>query len=427
MGFKKIQILFAFTFIQFLAYAQDNLYTSYTTSAKRTELYRKLVTNSINKNLKLPLVDSTEEKYTDAFSALELLKYHSPWVDKKIATIMDSIDSRTRGFKRSFLELIFANYPGTFALQVQRLTQLKTDTKLFAMAAEYMLMFGRDSSTIPHIRKMIDEFPPEDAEDIYLDILRLRLNEYQDSANTYLKQRGFLDIFKRSFLPAETVVFSFQRRDRNYPGLLVIRDGDGNYVKDSDGHVFNIPQLARSIANLPYYITNGNTPQGIFNMHGFDVSKSSFIGPTPNIQLSMPVEMGKRSFFRDSSRIDTGWVFSDYAQLLPLNVRSYLPLYGAYYAGHAGRTEIISHGTTIDPEYYRGQPYYPQTPSQGCLCAREVWNGKRLESDQLKLVNALLSIGGAKGYLVVLELDNKKAPVAFNDVASFIQMAESLK
>lgn len=427
MAFKKIQILLLFLCIQVLAFSQDNLYTSYTTPAKRSELYRRLVQNSINKNLKLPLNDSTEEKYTEAFSALELIKYHSPLVDKKVFTTMDSIDSRTRLFKRSFLELIFANYPGTYAESVKRLTFQNADTKLFAMASEYLLQFARDSSTVPHIKKMIGSFPPEDATDIYLEILRLRLNEFEDTANTYLKQRGFLDIFKKTFLPGETVVYSFQRRDRNYPGLLVIRDMDGNYVKDSDGNIFNIPQLARSITNLPYYITNGNTPQGIFNMHGFDVSKSSFIGPTPNIQLSMPVEMGKKSFFRDSSRTDTGWVFSDYSQLLPLNVRSYLPLYGSYYAGQAGRTEIISHGTTIDPEYYRGQPYYPQTPSQGCLCTKEVWNGKRLDSDQLKLVNALLTVGGAKGYLVVLELDNKKTPVTINDVSSFIQMAESLK
>src|SRR5665647_1099469 len=112
MGWKKIQILFVIISVQTLAYSQGNLYTSYTTPAKRSELYRRLVTNSINSNLKLPLTDSTEEKYTEAFSALELLKYHTPWVDKKVLSIMDSIDSGSRGFKRSFLELVFANYPG---------------------------------------------------------------------------------------------------------------------------------------------------------------------------------------------------------------------------------------------------------------------------------------------------------------------------
>ncbi len=56
------------------------------------------------------------------------------------------------------------------------------------------------------------------------------------------------------------------------PGLVIIRQKDGIFVADSSGNIFNVPQLARSITNLPVYLTNGNTPQGIFAMHGFDVS-----------------------------------------------------------------------------------------------------------------------------------------------------------
>ena len=88
----------------------------------------------------------------------------------------------------------------------------------------------------------------------------------------------------------------------------------------------------------------------------------------------------------------------------------------------AGRTEIIAHGTTIDPNYYAGKPYYPLTPTEGCLCTKEIWNGKRIESDQEKLVNGLLQAGGANGYCVVIEIDDKNEPVMLKDLMPYLSV-----
>jgi hypothetical protein len=124
---------------------------------------------------------------------------------------------------------------------------------------------------------------------------------------------------------------------------------------------------------------------------------------------------------KDSLLTDTAWDIADYKKLLPGNLQNYFPLYHAYYAGKAGRTEIIAHGTTVNPEYYKGTPYYPHTPSQGCLSTKETWNGKLIESDQLQLVYALLKAGGANGYCVVVELDDKNEPVTISDVLPFLR------
>ena len=161
-------------------------------------------------------------------------------------------------------------------------------------------------------------------------------------------------------------------------------------------------------------------------MHGFDVSMSSFIGPTANIQLSMPVECSMQKFFSDSTISDTVWNIDYYKKLIPTELKNYLPLYYSYYAGLAGRTEIIAHGTTIDPNFYINKLYFPLTPSQGCLCTKEIWNGKRLESDQQKLVNALLKAGGANGYCVVIELDDRPSPVTLNDVLPYLPKGNGL-
>ena len=162
-------------------------------------------------------------------------------------------------------------------------------------------------------------------------------------------------------------------------------------------------------------------------MKGFNVSRSNFIGPTPNIQLSMPAEEKVSAFLGDSSITDTTWQIDYYSRLLPQSLKKYQPLYETYYAGLAGRTEIIAHGTTINPEYYKDQPWYPHTPSQGCLSTKEIWNGKRMESNQQKLVYALLSAGGAHGYCVVLDLDDKQTAVTIQEILPFLVKAESIK
>lgn len=64
--------------------------------------------------------------------------------------------------------------------------------------------------------------------------------------------------------------------------------------------MIKIPQLARSISNLPYYLTNGNTPQGLYRITGTDISENKWIGPTTNIQMVMPFEI-IISFFRENT------------------------------------------------------------------------------------------------------------------------------
>ena len=156
-------------------------------------------------------------------------------------------------------------------------------------------------------------------------------------------------------------------------------------------------------------------------MYGFQVSTNSFIGPTANVQLAMPVEMSLQKFLGDSTISDSIWTINHYRDLIPDKLRDYLPLYYSFYSGLAGRTEIIAHGTTIDPRFYFGKPYYPMTPSEGCLCTKEIWDGNRIASDQQKLVNALLKAGGADGYCVVIEIDDKRAPVEITDIMNYLK------
>lgn len=403
-------------------YAQYDvpLYTSYTTNVARIQLKERLIKNSITKNLLLPLTDSTEENWQDAFDAIEVMEYHSTFTKSKIHSAFDSIEKRSIPFQRSLLEVAYTNYPGVFPLQTKSLMNSTTDPKIFAMCSEYLIQNKKDSILKHKIsEKLFTKFHDSVYINPVLNMLQERLKK-PESKEAYTVKEVLKTILNKDFLPNQIVMYSFQRKNRDYPGMVMLRNAAGDFIKDSLGNFFNIPQLARSITNLPGYLRNGNTPQGIFRMYGFGVSMSSFIGPTANVQMGMPVELSLQKFFGDSTITDSVWSMDWYKKMIPRQLKDYLPLYESYYAGLIGRSEIIAHGTTIDPNYYLGKPYYPLTPTQGCLCTKEIWNGKRLESDQQKLVNGLLKAGGANGYCVVIELDNKHASVTIQDLLPYL-------
>lgn len=395
------------------------LYTSYTTAAARAKLRERLLNNTIIKNLLLPLTDSTEENWKEAFDAMEVMRVTSPFTKNEVHAAFDSIATRSISFQRKLLEVAYANFPGDFYLPTESLLNTTSDPKIFAMCAEYLIQHeNNDSTKSILLKKLLEKFTDSAYNNPILFMLQTRLAK--ESVNSYSMKEVVKEILSKTFLPNQIVMYSFQRKNRDYPGLVLIRNASGKFVTDSSGTIFHVTQLARSITNLPPYLTNGNTPQGIFKMYGFNVSMANFIGPTANVQLGMPVELSVGKFFDDSTISDSVWTINKYQQLIPKDLKNYFPLYGSYYAGLAGRSEIIAHGTTIDPKFYSGKPYYPLTPTEGCLCTKEIWNGKRLQSDQQKLVNGLLKAGGADGYCLVIEIDDKDAPVTLNELLPFL-------
>jgi hypothetical protein len=93
----------------------------------------------------------------------------------------------------------------------------------------------------------------------------------------------------------------------------------------------------------------------------------------------------------------------------------------------ASRKELIKHGTTIDLDFFAGKPYYPHTPTLGCLCEVEAWSpkdGKLIYSDQAALINEFEKFNHQFDYFVVVEIDDKNAPITLNDVLPEILKAE---
>ncbi|MEP6712528.1 MAG: hypothetical protein ABJA37_08940, partial [Ferruginibacter sp.] len=379
-----------------------------------------LVNYTITKNLSTTLTDSTEENWQDAFQGIALINYKSLWIDGRIKLAMDEIQNHSPSFQRALLELNYGNYKNEFYQQVKFLLLQTENSKIFAMCAAYILQssHGKEDANFLSV-KTKQQIQKDNNNPILLQLL------YQlDNYGKMVQVPDLKALLQKNYLPGQVLLFSFQRKNRDYPGIVMVRDRNGNFIKDSTGEYFCVPQLARSVSNLPAYLTNGNTPQGIFRMKGYDVSRAGFIGPTVNVQLTMPFEKSPCHFYADSSITDTTWNLSYYRNLLPASLKDYFPLYESYYAGKAGRTEIIIHGTTVNPEYYLHQPYYPLTPTQGCLTSKEIWNGKtgqRSESDQQKLINTMIKAGGAQGYCIVINIDDEQRPVSLNDILPFFK------
>lgn len=400
------------------AQKKETPFAANTTKDARTKEYRSLINNSINKNVKLSFADSTEDYWQEAFGAMLLLNYRTAFIDARIRSAMDSVEYRSTAFQKNILQLIYALYPKAFEPQVLSLVKKVNDPKLFAMCSEYLFLNNPVEVYKPVLQKRMKEMEGEANAAFPLQ------NPFFIVINNKLLRTGLskppLDaLLSNTFLPGEMVVYSFQRKNRNYPGLAMVRGKDGSFINNPDGRYFSVAQLARSSSNMPGYISNGNTPQGIFKVFGFDNSKSIFIGPTTNLQMVLPFERSN-----DVSDSVTQTLGDNYRFYLPASWKNYFPFYEAYYAGKAGRTEIIAHGTTVNPEYYKNKTYYPLTPTEGCLCTKEIWStqdGKRKQSDQQKLVDAVQKAGGANGYLIVVEIDEQERPVSLKDILPFIK------
>lgn len=416
-------VFFANSFAQL---SGDMIYTDFVLYQRRVSFDKNLREQVIGETFKQPLNIDTEDKYREACWAISQFLFRSEEIEKGYAKLFAAYSILEMSTRRAFLEAVYGTYPVEYKKEMEQLIMKETHPKLFAMQAIYL--FRTDNSLTNSIRlreNMIEKFPK------YKEFVLLNeLDKYlQNHTSAALQQTpSLIPLFQYQQITGQKIIYSFQRWNRDYPGLAIVQNADGSFAKDTSGKLLVFEQLARSASDLPYFITNGSTPQGIFSIQGTEVSHNNFIGPTPNIQLMMPGEAD--SLFWNTPYDSLQDPLTNYMNLLPESWRNYQPITESFYAGKAGRTEIIAHGTTIDPDYFKDKPFYPLTPTLGCLCAKETWNifnGKFLQSDQFNLTNTFLSTPGSTGYLFVINIDNRQKAVSREEIEKWVQEFEAGK
>ncbi|MBS1663978.1 MAG: hypothetical protein JST68_23230 [Bacteroidetes bacterium] len=431
---KYLLLLLLVPFAAFSQTRREDIHTDYVLYNKRSALEKDLRERIIGKHFSVPLDSDSEDGYLSGCWAVSQFLFDGPEVMGGFRRLFAGYDSLTYDTRRALLEAVYAVGRGRFGSEVTGVMEREGDARLFALCAVYL---SREDTSVARANelkiRLVERFPVEADT---LEVLR-ELQRYLGAGRQVRPDIGELVRYKRGY----KTIYSFQRSSRDYPGLAVVQNADGSFVRDGQGRLQVFEQLARSGPGLPYFITNGNTPQGIFSIQGTDVSRTNFIGPTPNLQMLMPFEGEWWRYFHDSTLRASGGVPSImlhtpedkdmssvdslnlYMGLLPPGWREYRPMMEAWEAGKVGRTEIIAHGTTIDPEYFKSKPFYPLTPTMGCLCAKELWNvtsGHLLVSEQNNLVNAFLSTPGRAGYLIVIDLDDQKLAVTRAEIETAI-------
>ncbi|HEY2728082.1 MAG TPA: hypothetical protein VGI61_12975 [Parafilimonas sp.] len=416
---KKCFIISTVLFFSLPLFSQqavsDTVFSKATTKQAREQRYKYLFDTTIKQYLADPLNDDNEGEWNEALWSLELLQYKDNFTKQKFVVAWSKAAQLSDYFQKNLLEATYSLYKKEFKQQVLQLMQQTKSVSIFIRCAEYVLRADSVKGKAAVTALIQRKFPNDTS--IGMQILKSRIAIKKLQPLPRLK-----DILDTNFLHGQTVIYSLQRSNRDYAGLVIIRKPDGRFLKDSAGNYFHTSQLARAITNYPFYITNGNTPQGILRFSGFDISKLLYIGPTPNLQLQLPFEDSPDIFFGDSSLIDTIWSKDLYTSLLPASWKNYNGIYESFYAGKMGRTAVIMHGTTIDPGFYKAENYYPQTPSLGCLCSYEEWDssGHRISSNQQQIIDALNSFKAANGYVVVVDIDNKKSNVSINELKALL-------
>ncbi|MFN0128577.1 MAG: hypothetical protein ACKV19_18040 [Verrucomicrobiales bacterium] len=307
--------------------------------------------------------------------------------------------------RRLLLETCYALQPDALAAEMESLAAEETDPRLWAMAVAYGRRATGKPAAVP--RAATDTFRHDPR------VLAAQSEDREPRAALAQRTPPLTDLLAWDF-GDRPVVFSFQRANRDFPGRAAVRRADGTWLTHDDGAVWTVRQFARSVSNLPGTITNGNTPAGVMGLRELAFARNAAIGPTRALTLALPGEYEP-------------WTHREYERLLPPSWRGHWPMQEAWWAGQVGRNEIMAHGTTIDPESWLGSPFYPLTPSHGCLTCHEEWSpqtGERRHSDQQDLVDAVVRAGGAPAWFVVVECESPETsatPVSAEEIEGFIR------
>ncbi|MDA0811917.1 MAG: hypothetical protein O3C21_05965 [Verrucomicrobia bacterium] len=379
-----------------------------TTDAERAEARRRQLEDVIKPGLQQTISPEHFDQWTQVLSAIKWSNYRAADAIAPMRELFAS-SQLPEELRRSLFETAYGQYPDAFADEMGHAFETERDTRLVAMAGAYLLRMTPGDAERMQMRLLLEARFPEWA--TLPRILALH-HELCVPRQLALRQRPELRDLLSAPFDGRAAVFSLQRLDRQWCGRAIVRGADGEFLRRETGSIWSVPHFARSVSDLPGTISNGNTPQGIFEIRGIGHAKNVAIGPTETLVLGLPGEY------------DATWTEARYDQLLPQTWRAWWPIKEAWWAGQAGRYEILAHGTTIDPEFWRDEPFYPNTPSHGCLTSPEQWNGTtgvREDSDQLRLVRAFQGAGGAPGWLVLIEIDAAAEPVSEEVVESILR------
>lgn len=408
-----------------LIYYKEKIYSPYTLNDDKAVARRENVINKAASLLTLPIGRDSETAapIEAALWSTSQFLVSTPQGDSGIQRMMENYDLLAESTQRALLEVVYGLYPKKFYTEMVSIMQRSSHPKNFAMAAAYVYRAYPTEAGKKLIKQKASTMGSSGSYGLMIE----NLLRYMDDDEKEVSLPPIDSLFAYQQVHKFKVIYSFQSKNRDIPGIAIVQNADGNFARDAAGKLRTFRQLARSASDLPWFITNGSTPQGLFSITGTGFSRNVFIGPTPNLQMVMMNEVNPPVFTHYFPPVFNAPPERLYRSYFPESWQQWPGLMEAYDAGKIGRSEIIAHGSTIDPEWYAGKPFYPLTPTMGCLCAAESWDnktGKIKVSDQLNLVNTFIETPRTKGYLIVINVDGKQLDLDAEKIAAVVNQFE---
>ena len=393
----------------------DEITAPWTTAAAREKKRRAIIEETINRHLNLPLTPDADRKWESFLGAVKWQADRRPEVLAAVRRRlqMPPLPPGTKGqaleTQRLALETAHGLFPTELEPEMRAVFLTDQEPKRLGMAGAWLVRFDGSAAHRKALTETLTQRFPDWKSEPRLLAFGTELNEPR--AKVIAQRPPLADLLKAPF-DGRPVVISFQRVDRQFPGRAVVRHANGSFLVGPDGVPFSVTQFALSASGLPGTLTNGNTPCGIFEITEISTTRNTAIGPSETIILGLPLEY------------DRTWTAARYDGLLPPSWQKWWPIREAWWAGQAGRNEILAHGTAIDPAPWQDTVFAGRTPSHGCLTCDETWEpatGKRATSEQVRLVEALRRAGGAPGYLVLVEVNDQSKPVSADEVTELLK------
>lgn len=264
-------------------------------------------------------------------------------------------------------------------------------------------------------------------------ILDMAFRDLQEQL-TPASQPPIADLLNWQVAPKQAQIYVLCRPDRDVLCLGLLKDQKGQWVREKDGSLWQVPLLARSLHGLRWNYIRGATPQGIYRVEGtMPRSTTTYFrafGQFPLVKMFMPYEEGVEDFvpgvetFLPAEEETLQGAVEDYQKLLPPSWRDYFPIEQAYWAGRRGRGLIRIHGSGEPPNFFsnnqRAPESYPWNPAIGCISAIELYDtkGRLVEADMPKILQAFSEAAGGKveGYVVMVDVPGADTPVTLAEL-----------
>jgi hypothetical protein len=233
------------------------------------------------------------------------------------------------------------------------------------------------------------------------------------------------DLLNWQIAPQQPQMYVFCRPNRGVLCRAVLKDGNGQWVQE-DGQLWSVMLLGRSLHDLSWNFTRGQTPQGVYRIEGTtpqpDQQYFRAFGQFSLVNLFVPFEPGVRSFV--VGQRGTVNTLAAYQQLLPPSWQNYFPMQQTYWAGKAGRGLFRIHGSGEAPDFFTNNRRYPDSagwnPAIGCLSAVELYDeaGQLQRADMPQILQQLTRAGAGRlaGYLLVVDIPGEETPVTLEEM-----------